>query len=154
MKLANPLKSHEIAGRSYQFGRLTIGIGVELEAYLKTLPTEIEQVESSGILKSVPQEVATSIASDLLQRHDVYPPDAITSLYEKRNLLNSTFCYVLVKAALKQYNPGIPSSEIDSIANMATHQDATRIAMILAGADDIDPKDVAVPEVEAAKVAN
>lgn len=154
MKLHNPLKSHEIAGRSYQFGRLTVGIGIEIESYLKTLPPEIEQIESSGILKSVPADVASSIVSDILQRHDIYPPDAITAICQKRNLLNATFCKTLVAAALRQYNPGIPADQVDAIAASATHMDATRIAMTLSGADDIDPKELPVPEVEAAKVAN
>lgn len=151
MKLHNPLKTHEIAGRSFQFGRLTIGIGIEIESYLKTIPPEIEQIESSGILKSVPPEVAGAIVSDALQRHDVWPPDAITAVCQKRNLLNASFCHVMVKAALRQYNPGLSPQDIDSIASQATHQDATRIALTLSGADDLDPKELAAMAAQVAE---
>lgn len=154
MKLANPLKSHEIAGRSYQFGRLTIGIGVEVEAYLATLPREIEQVESAGILKSIPPEDAKSIVTEMLARHDVYPPDAITAIHQWKHLLNAKFCKVMVAAALRQYNPGLTPEQIESIASSATLKEAGDIAITLLGLGDIDPKELAVPEVEAAKVAS
>lgn len=146
MKLANTLKTHQIGGRSFQFGRLTIGIGVEVEEYLQSLPSEIYQVESSGILKSVPGDVASSIVSEMLQRHDVYPPDAITAICQKRNLMNAKFCKVLVRAALRQYNPGLPLDEVESVAEMATQEDATRIAVILIGVDENDPKELPVAE--------
>lgn len=144
MKLANTLKTHQIGGRSFQFGRLTIGIGIEIEEYLQSLPSELYQVESSGILKSVPGEVASSIVGDLLKRHDVYPPDAITAICQKRNLLNAKFCRVLVRAALRQYNPGLSVDEIESVAAMATQEDATQIAVILIGVDENDPKELPV----------
>lgn len=151
MKLHNPLKTHEIAGRSFQFGRLTIGIGIEIESYLKTIPPEIEQIESSGILKSVPPEVAGAIVSDALQRHDVWPPDAITAVCQKRNLLNASFCHVMVKAALRQYNPGLSPQDVEAIASQATHHDATKIALTLSGADDLDPKELAATAAQVAE---
>jgi hypothetical protein len=153
MKLANVLKTHEIGGRSYSFGRLTIGMGVEIESYLRTLPTELEKIESSGILKTVSQDVANSIVSDALQRHDVWPPDAISALCDRRFLTRSEFGMAFVKSALRQYNPGLSIDEIDKAASMATLADVLRIQAIAAGTDDIDPKEHAAP-VEAVRAAN
>lgn len=152
MKLSNPLKPHEIAGRSLSFGRLTIGMGMEIETWLKTLPTELEQIERSGILKSVTPEVADSIASEALQRHDLWPPDAITAICDRRFLMRAEFGVVFVKAALRQYNPGLTTDDIDRIANQATFADVNRLVEIATGLDEIDPKDlpVARPETPAA----
>jgi len=143
LKLANPLKSHEIGGRAYSFGRLTIGMGLEIETWLKTLPTELERIEQSGILKSISREAADSIVADALQRHDIWPPDAITALCDRRFLTRSEFGIVFIMAALRQYNPGLTAEEIERIASQATLTDVIRLQSIAAGTDDIDPKELA-----------
>lgn len=143
MKLANVVKIHEIGGKPYYFGKLTVGMGIEIESYLKTLPTEIEKIEQSGILKNVSKEVADSIVSDSLQKLDMWPPDAITAMCSKRFLMLSEFCGVMIRAALRQYNPGLTDQDIDSVANQATRSDVIRIQNIIGGVDDYDPKDVA-----------
>lgn len=150
MKLANVLKSHEIGGRSYQFGRLTIGMGVEIESWLKTLPTELERIEQSGILKSVTPEVADSIVSDALQRYEMWPPDAITALCDRRFLTRSEFGIVFVKSALRQYNPGLSIEDVERIATQATFADVIKLQAIAAGTDDIDPKELPGQAAEAA----
>ena len=146
MKLHNPLKTHEIGGRSFQFGRLTIGMGVEIEAYLKTLPTQLEQIETSGVLKNVSKETADAIVSEALQKHDVFPPDALVALHTTRFLMNSSFGNVFVRSALRQYNPGLTSDEIDRIAAQATYDDVLHIQRIAAGTDEIDPKELHVAD--------
>jgi hypothetical protein len=139
----NPVRSISIGGRGYQVGLLTIGIGVEIEAYLKSLPKEIEQIDSSGILKNVTPEVANSIVSEALQRHDIYPPDAITAICNQKHLLNSTFCRVMLKATIRQYNPGLSDEEAEDAAKRATRDEAIEVVYALSGADPSAPKEIA-----------
>lgn len=143
MKLANVVKIHEIGGKPYYFGKLTVGMGIEIESYLKTLPTAVEQIERSGILKSASKEAADSIVQQALQDLDLYPPDAITALYSRRFLMSSQFGGVLVRAALRQYNPGLTTQDIEDVANQATHEDVLKIQNIAGGIDENAPKGVA-----------
>jgi hypothetical protein len=141
-QFSNPVKTIEIGGESVRVGKLTIGMAVDLESYLRTVPSKLESIEASGILKQLSKETADSIVSDALQEHAFYPPDAVTALCDKRFLLNATFGQRLIRAALRAYNPGLTDADIDRIADKAVYPtDTVIIQQICSGASD--PKGVA-----------
>lgn len=140
-RLANTVKTVEIAGQPYRVGKLTLGAALQIEEFLATLPTPYEVLEGSKALSQVSKEHADMLIAKALSDTMFWPPDAITALSTQKFLVRADFGKAFISAILSAYNPHLSPQEIESVAKSATvPEDVVRLQLIAFGADN-DPKD-------------
>lgn len=140
-KLANTVKTIEIAGVPCRVGKLTLGAALSIEEFLATLPTPYETLEGSKALAQVSKELADTLIAKALADTMFWPPDAISALSTQKFLVRADFGQAFIRAMLAAYNPHLAPDEITRIAAAAVvPEDVVRLQLIAFGADT-DPKD-------------
>lgn len=140
-RLANTVKTVEIAGQPCRVGKLTLGAALSIEEFLATLPTPYETLEGSKALGQVSKDLADTLIAKALADTMFWPPDAITALSTQKFLVRADFGQAFIRAMLAAYNPHIAPDEINRIAAAAVvPEDVVKLQLIAFGADN-DPKD-------------
>jgi hypothetical protein len=141
LKLHNEIKTVEIGGHPVRVGRLTVAAACEIEAYLETLETPLEFIDSKILGKGLPEAESMEVADIIMQRAMEWPPDAIGAICSVAMLRKATFARVFIKAVLRSYNGHMAETEIDKITDSAfVPFDALQLQPIVLGVST-DPKD-------------
>lgn len=139
-KLANTVKTIEIAGKPYRAGKLTLGAALSIEEHLAKLPTPYETLENSKALSQVSKELADTLISKALADTMFWPPDAISALTNPKFLTRADFGIAFISAILAAYNPHLSPQEIEAVAKSASSEDVLKMQLVAFGADN-DPKE-------------